>query len=96
MVRPSCLRELWRCGVGRGVAPELQRIPTETETRELQSRRGNAAGIQSGPGAGLTKQPLNAEGKCRSAKRWRSDSKQCNDKEDDRTQSDFPKDVSQQ
>jgi hypothetical protein len=32
----------------------FKEFPTETETRELQSRRGYAAGIQSGPRSGLT------------------------------------------
>jgi hypothetical protein len=54
MVRPSCLNQLWRCGISRGVAPELQRIPAQTETSELQSRRSDASGIQSRARSGLT------------------------------------------
>jgi hypothetical protein len=54
MVHSPYVPELRSCGIGRGVAPELQRIPAETETGELQSRRGDAAGIQSGSRAGLT------------------------------------------
>jgi hypothetical protein len=35
MVHTPCVHELRGCSIGRGVAPELQRIPAETETGEF-------------------------------------------------------------